>query len=64
MYKKNITAHILRLSIFFNSLHVSYYFIFSCISHVEGMNEDGSFIGLYGKKRQGETTSAGFATLV
>ncbi|XP_025407502.1 neuroglian-like [Sipha flava] len=30
----------------------------------EGMNEDGSFIGLYGKKRQGETTSAGFATLV
>lgn len=33
----------------------------------EGMNEDGSFIGLYGKqqKRQGETSSSGgFATLV
>lgn len=32
----------------------------------EGMNEDGSFIGLYGKqKRQGgETSSGGFATLV
>jgi len=31
----------------------------------EGMNEDGSFIGLYGKqKKQGETSSAGFATLV
>jgi len=39
-------------------------FCFFYISHVEGMNEDGSFIGLYGKKRQGETTSAGFATLV
>lgn len=39
-------------------------FCVSSISHVEGMNEDGSFIGLYGKKRQGETTSAGFATLV
>lgn len=31
----------------------------------EGMNEDGSFIGQYGKqKRQGETSSGGFATLV
>lgn len=31
----------------------------------EGMNEDGSFIGQYGRKRgQGETTSQGFATLV
>ncbi|XP_054278770.1 neuroglian isoform X2 [Macrosteles quadrilineatus] len=31
----------------------------------EGMNEDGSFIGLYGKqKKQGETSSGGFATLV
>ncbi|XP_026272122.1 neuroglian isoform X2 [Frankliniella occidentalis] len=31
----------------------------------EGMNEDGSFIGQYGRKqRQGETSSAGFATLV
>ncbi|XP_014258139.1 neuroglian isoform X2 [Cimex lectularius] len=30
----------------------------------EGMNEDGSFIGQYGKKRQGETASGGFATLV
>uniref|UniRef100_A0A8D8XH54 Neuroglian n=2 Tax=Cacopsylla melanoneura TaxID=428564 RepID=A0A8D8XH54_9HEMI len=29
----------------------------------EGMNEDGSFIGLYGKKR-GETASGGFATTV
>lgn len=29
------------------------------------MNEDGSFIGQYGRKRaQGETTSQGFATLV
>lgn len=32
---------------------------------LEGMNEDGSFIGQYGKqKRQGETSSGGFATLV
>lgn len=31
----------------------------------EGMNEDGSFIGQYGRKKgQGETTSQGFATLV
>ncbi|KAF5283238.1 hypothetical protein FQA39_LY17364 [Lamprigera yunnana] len=31
----------------------------------EGMNEDGSFIGQYGRKaRPGETTSQGFATLV
>ncbi|KAL3290227.1 hypothetical protein HHI36_023584 [Cryptolaemus montrouzieri] len=31
----------------------------------EGMNEDGSFIGQYGRKRgQGETSSQGFATLV
>ncbi|XP_049817561.1 neuroglian isoform X2 [Aethina tumida] len=31
----------------------------------EGMNEDGSFIGQYGRKRgQGETTSQGFTTLV
>lgn len=32
----------------------------------EGMNEDGSFIGQYGKQRKlpGETTSGGFATLV
>ncbi|KAI5710224.1 hypothetical protein M8J75_006855 [Diaphorina citri] len=29
----------------------------------EGMNEDGSFIGLYGKKR-GETASGGFATTI
>lgn len=29
----------------------------------EGMNEDGSFIGLYGKKR-GDTASGGFATTV
>lgn len=29
------------------------------------MNEDGSFIGQYGRQRkQGETTSQGFATLV
>lgn len=37
-----------------------------CFMHdVEGMNEDGSFIGLYGKqKKQGETSSGGFATLV
>lgn len=29
------------------------------------MNEDGSFIGQYGRKsRPGETTSQGFATLV
>jgi len=50
--------------IFLKFLHVSYCFVFSSVSLVEGMNEDGSFIGLYGKKRQGETTSAGFATLV
>jgi hypothetical protein len=32
----------------------------------EGMNEDGSFIGQYGRqqKKQGETSSGGFATLV
>ncbi|XP_065202283.1 neuroglian isoform X2 [Planococcus citri] len=31
----------------------------------DGMNEDGSFIGQYGRqKRAGETASAGFATLV
>ncbi|XP_075216734.1 neuroglian isoform X1 [Lycorma delicatula] len=31
----------------------------------EGMNEDGSFIGLYGRqKKQPETASGGFATLV
>ncbi|XP_022908169.1 neuroglian isoform X2 [Onthophagus taurus] len=31
----------------------------------EGMNEDGSFIGQYGRqRRQGETTSQGFTTLV
>nr|CAD7455359.1 unnamed protein product [Timema tahoe] len=31
----------------------------------EGMNEDGSFIGQYGRQRkQGETASTGFATLV
>ncbi|XP_031336931.1 neuroglian isoform X2 [Photinus pyralis] len=31
----------------------------------EGMNEDGSFIGQYGRKtKPGETTSQGFATLV
>lgn len=51
-------------SLYLNSMHVSYYYFFSSITPVEGMNEDGSFIGLYGKKRQGETTSAGFATLV
>lgn len=32
---------------------------------VEGMNEDGSFIGQYGKqKRHADTSSGGFATLV
>jgi hypothetical protein len=32
----------------------------------EGMNEDGSFIGQYGRqqRKQGETSSGGFATLV
>lgn len=42
-----------------------FYSVYLCLHDVEGMNEDGSFIGLYGKqKKQGETSSGGFATLV
>lgn len=41
------------------SVFVSFYLF---INRVEGMNEDGSFIGQYGKKR-GDGSSA-FATLV
>lgn len=44
---------------------ILFYSVYLCLHDVEGMNEDGSFIGLYGKqKKQGETSSGGFATLV
>lgn len=53
---------------YFFKLHshlcIIFYFIFSFISHVEGMNEDGSFIGLYGKNKISEISSTGFATLI
>jgi len=39
--------------------------MFSFFIYTEGMNEDGSFIGQYGRKqKQGDTSSGGFTTLV
>ncbi len=45
------------LIIFINPL------VILCVPHVDGMNEDGSFIGKYRKDRNPEQSSA-FATLV
>lgn len=40
-------------------------FNFALFFFKEGMNEDGSFIGQYGRQRkQGDNASQGFATLV
>jgi hypothetical protein len=47
-------------SFLFVRLFVLFFYLF--LNIVEGMNEDGSFIGQYGKKR-GDGSSA-FATLV
>lgn len=49
------------------NLHFISFFIFICIVvslNAEGMNEDGSFIGQYGRHRKQEPNSQAFATLV
>jgi len=54
--------------IFFHFLFGFNFFVDVLMLHLctEGMNEDGSFIGQYGRqqRKQGETSSGGFATLV
>lgn len=51
----------LRLNYIFLLLFLSLF----CVLFTEGMNEDGSFIGLYGRKGKPQpTNNQAFATLV
>jgi hypothetical protein len=43
---------------------IYYCFILFFILYAEGMNEDGSFIGLYGKNKQSEISSTEYATFI
>jgi len=59
---------VILFMIFFHFLFGFNFFVDVLMLHLctEGMNEDGSFIGQYGRqqRKQGETSSGGFATLV